>query len=138
MKQIISYIHQLPQNILGFLLAKITKASRISSVYKDIDIPFYVANRFNKNWSGVSLGNYIVFSDYRQAVDNSVKHEHGHQKQSLYLGWLYLLVIGLPSFLGNIYDRITHRKWTVQRRIKWYYRQPWEHSADKLGGVERI
>lgn len=85
----------------------------------------YITNNlFN---SGVSLGKYIIFQ--KDCYDaQSILHEKGHQKQSLYLGWLYLLLIGLPSILGNL----------VHRVIKFnYYNQPWEKWADKLGGVIR-
>ena len=90
MTAIIKYIHQLPQNLLGLLLVKITKATKLSSVYSDTNIHFYVANRFNTKWTGVSLGEYIVLANYRQATENTVRHEHGHQIQSQKLGWLYL------------------------------------------------
>jgi len=52
----------------------------------------------------------------------------GHQKQSLYLGWLYLIIIGLPSVTGNLLNRVIDFD---------YYKQPWEAWADKLGGVKR-
>ena len=66
-----------------------------------------------------------------------IRHEQGHQKQSLYLGWLYLIIIGIPSFCGNIFDRLFHRKWDVSKRYDWYFSQPWEKWADELGGVNR-
>lgn len=75
---------------------------------------------------GVSLGNFIIVA--RGSESNTIRHEWGHQRQSLYLGWLYLVVIGLPSVIGNLLNRV----------IKFdYYRQPWERWADELGGVER-
>lgn len=48
---------------------------------------------------------------------------------------VYLLLIGIPSACGNIYDRFFHKKWTSYRRNEWYYKQPWEKWADRLGGV---
>ena len=129
MKNFIIYIWQLPQNILGLLVIWFTKAVHYESTdtWETADYSF-----------GVSLGNYIIFGIKVCSVsETSLKHEQGHQKQSLYLGWLYLIVIGLPSALGNIYDRVFHRMWNYQSRIKWYYSQPWEKWADKLGGVER-
>lgn len=128
-RKVLLYLWQLPQNLLGLLVILFTKAEKTN--------PFYWrTSRYN---FGVSLGSYIIFgavSD-RYILWQSVKHEQGHQKQSLYLGWLYLLLIGLPSALGNIYDRIFHRMWNYQSRIEWYYSQPWEAWADRLGGVER-
>lgn len=91
----------------------------------------------NINDCGVSLGNYI-FIDSDSAWyygDDTIHHEHGHQLQSQYLGWLYLIIIGLPSACGNLIDRITHHQHGSKKC--WYYKQPWEAWADKLGGVKR-
>lgn len=126
MKKFLMYLWQLPQNILGLLVILFTGAefSLAYSVWETRKYSF-----------GVSLGRYIIFGKHFEYTD--LKHEQGHQRQSLYLGWLYLIVIGLPSALGNLYDRIAHRSWNYKSRIKWYYSQPWEAWADKLGGVER-
>lgn len=86
---------------------------------------------------GISLGRRIIIDSDSRMTESTVRHEHGHQIQSLYLGWLYLIVIGLPSICGNIIDRTMHKKWTVKERIKWYYSQPWEKWADRLGGAAR-
>ena len=125
MNKMLLYIWQLPQNLLGLLVIRFTGSIKV----KD----YYVAlNR--KRW-GVSLGKYIIFGYYPNYV--SIRHEQGHQKQSLYLGWLYLIIIGIPSFCGNIFDRLFHRKWDVSKRYDWYFSQPWEKWADDLGGVNR-
>jgi hypothetical protein len=84
---------------------------------------------------GASFGLIIFLSDYFPTT--SLYHESGHSRQSLYLGPLYLPFIGLPSFVGNIYDRIAHKSWAARDRQAWYYAQPWEAWADRLGGVER-
>jgi hypothetical protein len=133
MKRFILYLWQLPQNLVGLAMSKVCKCEKIYSVPNKVY--FYVAQKFNSNWSGISLGNYIIFSYH--ADNTSIKHEHGHQKQSLYFGWLYLILIGLPSFVGNLWDRIAHKKMDNKNRIKWYYNQPWEKWADKLGDVKR-
>lgn len=126
MKKILLFLWQLPQNILGLLVILFTEA-------KYCNKGCWVTT---KSKFGVSLGKYIIFG---QVVnDLSLKHEQGHQKQSLYLGWLYLLVIGIPSFLGNIWDRVAHRNWLFSERVKWYYTQPWEKWADELGNVNRF
>jgi hypothetical protein len=127
MKNILLYIWQLPQNILGLLVVLITRAKH------EPDLGFYCTYKFG--WFGVSLGNYIIFGG--SPSKRSINHEKGHQKQSRYLGWLYLILIGIPSFFGNIWDRLVHKKWPVERQITWYYSQPWEKWADILGGVER-
>jgi hypothetical protein len=115
MKNILLYLWQLPQNLLGLLVILFTGAEKKGDIYHTD------GRRF-----GVSLGNYIIFGGFFNSTDK--KHEMGHQKQSLYLGWLYLPVIGLPSAVGNLLNRVIDFD---------YYKQPWEASADRLGGVER-
>lgn len=127
MIKLLLYIWQLPQNLLGLLVILFTGA------HKTV-ISEWVASKWPP--FGVSLGNYIIFGGAGGSVD-ALKHEQGHQKQSRYLGPLYLLIIGLPSILGNVFDKLFHKKWPVNKRILWYYKQPWEAWADKLGGVER-
>ena len=88
---------------------------------------WWLAKRFAKGWYGVCLGKYILFTREPREID--LKHEQGHQKQYQMLGgFLYYLIIGIPSFFGNL----------IQRIFKYdYYKQPWEAWADRLGGVER-
>ena len=63
--------------------------------YKDVDI--YVGDFPG----GISLGTYILMSttSYKDKRNRTKKHEYGHSRQSLYLGPLYLIIIGLPSAL---------------------------------------
>ena len=126
-KKILLWIWQFPQNIAGFFL------SRGASKEEYEGIKYYIKPLFR---SGVSLGNYIILDPvilrFRDSyVKNSIKHEHGHQIQSLYFGPLYLILIGIPSLCGNLKSRYYH----LTR--EWYYNQPWEKWADKLGKVER-
>lgn len=119
---ILLWIWQLPQNIIGLILT--IGASCIDGIY--------FRELFN---SGVSLGNYIIIDkDFIRLLrwnKTKIKHEQGHSKQSMILGPLYLIAIGIPSVIGNILFRIF--KWPVEK----YYKQPWEAWADKLGGVKR-
>lgn len=117
MKNFLLYIWQLPQNLLGLLVIKLSKAEMFWTSFGVYDTECNF---------GVSLGKYIIVNKHYGI--KTIKHEQGHQKQSLYLGWLYLPVIGIPSAIGNI----------LHRFIKFnYYKQPWEAWADKLGGVKR-
>ena len=129
MKNIFLYLWQLPQNILGLIIILITQAKKNSDCYE---------TELRMSW-GISLGNYIIFSrkKYIHPSIKSILHEKGHQKQSLYLGWFYLIDIGIPSLFGNIIDKLFHGHWNMFDRMKWYYNQPWEKWADKLGNVKR-
>ena len=131
MKYLLLWIWQLPQHLLALaIFAVLRLLGKINAVC--VFKPGYPGHDRHINVDfpmGLSLGNYIfVQSGCSETTEN---HERGHSVQSLYLGPLYLLIIGLPSLTGNIYDRICHKG------SSWYYKQPWEAWADKLGGVVR-
>ena len=122
--EIILYVWQLPQNLVGLFLRWIYSQAKKEMI---AGIPVYFYRYFH---GGISLGNTIIVC---QEDENVVKHEHGHQIQSMYLGPLYLLVIGLPSLIwASIYGTsicpYTHNG---------YYKFYTERWADKLGGVVR-
>lgn len=130
MKKLLLFIWQFPQMILGKLLLLIYGNA---TLYNTINYTkFY--NTY-KMLSGISLGDIVILRVPDFDID--MKHEYGHSIQSHILGPLYLIVIGLPSILGNIYDQIFHKNWSYEKSYKWYYNQPWEKWADKLGGVTR-
>lgn len=127
-KKIFLYLWQLPQNLLGLLIILCCKNKKMYG--------YWVV--YWKAYFGVCLGQYIIFSDDTYYVTSTkLKHERGHQKQSLYLGWLYLIVIGLPSITGNIINRCFHKKWSLEKKLYWYYNQPWEKWADELSNIKR-
>ena len=117
MKDILLYLWQLPQNIIGLLVKLITKPEKFGYYY------------IWKLSGGVSLGHYI-FVNGRHTLE-MVQHEKGHQKQSKILGWLYLIVIGLPSFIWATLKTIG-----LFKNISYYafYTEKW---ADKLAGIKR-
>lgn len=120
-KTILLYLWQLPQNIAGLIVL----ASNARTLKKHDG--YYTVKHLDDR--AISLGKYLIFDSDRTVTEINLKHEQGHQKQSLYLGWLYLILIGLPSFLANL----------IHRKINFdYYSTPWEAWADKLGKVERV
>lgn len=129
-KNIVMEIWQLPQNILGFLVLKMFDAT-LYTTYEDVNVYSW------DNLGGMSLGRYI-FVPYRNIeptahrVQQTIKHEYGHCIQSKYLGWLYLLIIGLPSIVwAGCFE------WYRKKTGMSYYDFFTEQSADFLGGVER-
>lgn len=119
MKRTILYIWELPQNLLGLLLRLIYKG--YDSEYNDA-----LVRRSTKMRRAISLGKYIIANQFSTRED--IKHEYGHCIQSKYLGWLYLIVIGLQSGL--------HAALCLCRNHN-YFDMWFEKWADKLGGVER-
>jgi hypothetical protein len=121
------YLWQLPQNLLGLFVLLIlgifnNKNFMDFGVWDGtmqalkFKIPvsgnFFVFNNSKKKMYGYSLGCYIFASydrdymvyhygneDIEERVNIVIAHEVGHSIQSVYLGWLYLPVIGLPSLI---------------------------------------
>ena len=134
MISILKFIWQLPQNLIALILLAFNCKSYKKETINGINVYFLKHLMFR---SGISLGNFILLDSlyaeerYRYLLDNTVKHEYGHQIQSLYLGIFYLIVVGLPSIFGNIWSRIFNKD------SKWYYSRYPENWADKLGKVQR-
>ena len=121
--KVLKEIWQFPQNLIGYIVMKVTK-SYPGCAYKDaVVFPWYRKD-------GISLGRYIFVPP---TVDEDyVKHEYGHSIQSKYLGWFYLLVVGLPSIIWAG----CFKKYRKVHKVNYYsfYTEKW---ADRLGGVER-
>ena len=115
-------IWQLPQTILAWILILAWKAE-YEQTYKGIKI------YRTKVRNGISLGTIIILGDMYSTI--SVKHEYGHTRQSLIFGWLYLIVIGIPSGGMNLLTRVG-----ILKHETYYMRYP-ENWADKLGNVKR-
>lgn len=126
-KNFIQTAWQLPQNLAGLIAKKIFKATQYTT-YKDTNVYLY------KLKQGVSLGNYIFLPQniVQNKVQQYIKHEYGHTVQSKYLGWFYLLVIGIPSVVWS-----AHFKFHGKKNGANYYDFWTEKLADKLGGVNR-
>ena len=118
MKRLALYVWQLPQNLLGWGIKTVLRL-------KDEGDGIY----HWKAWSGLSLGGYIFVNAH--ASDLMVRHEAGHRRQSVMLGPLYLLVVGLPSFLWASLKRAGLFK---DRDYYSFYTERW---ADRLAGIER-
>lgn len=123
MKNLLLYIWQLPQNIVGLVLRLIFTGE---VKHKVAGIDFWYCPKFP---GGISLGSTMMIGS---KYDLTVRHEYGHQIQSKILGPLYLLMIGLPSIIwAGLYGPVI--KETPNGYFK-FYTEKW---ADKLGGVQR-
>lgn len=130
-KLAIWWIWGLPQNLIGFFMLLYFHHYLKFPVTKHNDA--WVLHYEIKNIGAVSLGQYIfLWSNYGRSKEKTIKHEYGHTRQSHLLGPLYLIVIGLPSIIWNMFFGKYRR-----RTGKSYYDFFPERWADKLGGVER-
>lgn len=135
LKNILLYLWQLPQNLLGLLLVAVLRPEKSYSL--DNGSIVYFSKRMP---GGISLGKYSIVASYhfRESLEktlkrDTVRHEAiGHAMQSRYLGWLYLIVIGLPSIVwAALYGSV------IKTSRNGYYRFYTERWADKLAGVNR-
>lgn len=129
-KNFIKAIWELPQNALGLIVQKVCKAKYIFT-YKGAKV-------YSWNISGgMSLGKYIFVPFTKKDLltcerFQMIMHEYGHTLQSRKLGWLYLIVIGLPSLIwAQCFQKYR------DKTGKSYYAFYTERWANKLGGVEK-
>ena len=134
-KDTLLYIWQLPQNLLGLLLISIYKPQKKHVLRNGVEIHYS-----SKMRGGISLGKYCIVSTnhYRTRAmaslkRDSVRHEAiGHTRQSRMLGWLYLIIVGLPSFVwAMLYGSV------IKETKNGYYKFYTEKWCDKLAGIER-
>ena len=119
--QVLLFIWQLPQNLVGLLYMLLL--SKEKCIFVQRGIRFYIAPTMN---GGVSLGMFVFISDnsaYKQACYD---HEFGHCRQSRILGPLYLPTVGLCSGLHCVFHNSINGS---------YYDFWTERWANKLGGV---
>lgn len=129
MKKILLTIWQLPQVLVGlFLLALYKKSSKV--IYKDDYETIYSCNITG----GISLGTIILINKY-MCTKNTIAHEQGHAKQSRILGWLYLIIIGIPSLIHAWINNIIG---CCDNKSTGYYHFYTEKWADKLSNVKRV
>ena len=116
---------ELPQVLLALIILAAIN-SRITYCMNYRDARIYFVKRYP---GGISLS-YFIFLNENEAADVRVlRHEYGHTLQSLYLGWLYLIIIGVPSIIrAAVWNRY---KLDYGR----YFEGMLEKWADRLGGA---
>lgn len=123
--KILVCIWQFPQIIAACLYhVYITKSEGIVDTCYVQGAIVFIKRKSN---GSVTLGQYIFLSP--RATDTTVRHEWGHTRQSLILGPLYLIVIGIPSIIWAA----THKAMAPNKPYDCFYTEAW---ANKLGGVE--
>ena len=112
---------ELPQNLIGLGLSFIYKYDEL--------IPYGNKQiRYCKKFpGGISLGNYVFVGTKKKDV---IKHEYGHTIQSLILGPLYLIVIGIPSTLWGFLPNLHKKRKDDQISYFSFFTEGW---ANRLG-----
>ena len=115
------WVWGLPQNLLGLILMLYHRNDR-RSTYRGCTVI---------HWAGsgsMSLGMFLFLG--RGADSRVMVHEFGHSIQSLILGPLYLIVIGIPSFLWC--NLPSMRQLRREKNVSYYRFYP-ESNANFLG-----
>lgn len=129
-KDILLYLWQLPQNLLGWLLVKILGAQYLTMRHCKPTGTLVSIYSTPKMQGGISLGKYIIINAHLADNARTKAHEAGHCVQSIYLGWLYLIVIGIPSGIWCwIYDNFY-----IETDYYSFYTERW---ADRIAGIKR-
>lgn len=117
---ILSFLWQLPQNIVALLMYPFLGEKK--NIKNELYTKVYECSKMN---GGISLGNFIFVSSENAKKESMISHEYGHVLQSHYLGWLYLLIIVIPSLANAIIglNDCYHEFWT-------------ERWANKIAGLK--
>ena len=122
LRWISAWTWELPQNLIGGIIALICREKTEEKMQDGSTETFH-------HWklrNGISLGAFR-FVPY-PTPQYILNHEYGHSRQSLYLGPLYLLVIGLPSI---IWYAMYNAGLSSGMSYYDFYTEAW---ADRLGG----
>lgn len=126
LKNILLYLWQLPQNLLGLLFLLFLKPTELVK-----DTGYAKVYKSGKMSGGISLGEYAFVSKVSAKSGKTIMHEGvGHPKQSRMLGPLYLFVIGLLSILWAW----VHNWIAPNKSYYWFWTEAW---ADRLAGIIR-
>jgi hypothetical protein len=124
---IVLAIWQLPQILLGLVMLLIFRnKTEYTNPYNGITV-------WNINSHGAfgtacfSTGPIIVTCSDK-VEENLLRHETGHSFQSICLGWLFHIVVSIPSICLFWYRRLKHKD------AEWYYAHWPESGANKRGG----
>lgn len=125
MMEILKYFWQLPQLIAAFIYYWYLRSK--DEILDTCTCQGTIVFIKRKSCGSVTLGPYIFLSP--KATDTTVRHEWGHARQSLILGPLYLIVIGIPSIIWAA----THRTIAPNTDYFDFFTEKW---ANKLGDVD--
>jgi hypothetical protein len=130
------FFWEIPQNLLGLIVLSVMKyKQRIINTKQDTHRKFIETPH-----TGVSLGWFIFWTPsgnrFPHLANDCRMHEFGHARQSVMLGPLYLLIVGIPSLCRVAYSYWYRKKYN--KNWENYFDGFPENWADRLGGVSKI
>jgi hypothetical protein len=124
---------ELPQNLLG-MMVYVIMMNRKNIINTEKEAPRLFIETPD---TGVSLGCFVFWSKtgnrFPHLTNDCRMHEYGHALQSVMLGPVYLILVGIPSLSRVVYSKWYFKKYG--RSWKNYFNGFPENWADKLGGV---
>ena len=93
------FLWQLPQNIIALLMLPFIGKLQLIKYHK-----YCFAFEAKRMKGAISLGSFIFLSPYSAKRETTIAHEYGHIVWSWKLGWVYLLIIGIPSILNACFN----------------------------------
>jgi hypothetical protein len=114
---LLRFTWQLPQTVLGFLIAcAVFLAIKKSKLYHVNGASLLITPG---SWGGISLAPFILADSSMQPNSQNAffRHEYGHILQSCAFGPIYLLIIGLPSLISASVKngRWVHRNFLIEK-----------------------
>ena len=122
--EILKFIWQLPQIAVAFtyfIYLYYTENILSTCTYQGTVV---IIRKSGKG--SVTLGDHIFLAP--RISETLVRHEWGHTRQSLLLGPLYLIIIGVPSILWAA----THKYIAPDKKYAWFFTEAW---ANRLAGI---
>ena len=121
----------LPQSILGFILFLYwRRRGALHHAYHGAIVTEWAAG------GGVSLGLFVFVSV--NARPGVTVHEYGHCIQSLMLGPLYLLAVGLPSYIWANLPALRKMRRETGRSYYSVYPENWANRLGEWATGEKI
>lgn len=119
-------IWQIPQIIVGLIMLAVFRNKKTyTNDYNNITV-WQISHKGLFGSACFSTGPFIITTEEPQEA--TLRHETGHSLQSVYLGWLFHIVVSIPSIC-----RFWIRKWG-NKSHEWYLSGYPENWAEKCGG----
>ena len=121
----------LPQTLAGFILFLHWRHRRaVSRLYHGAVVTQWTAG------GGISLGLFVFISD--KASAGVTVHEYGHCIQSLMLGPLYLIAVGIPSYIWANLPALRKMRRETGRSYYSVYPENWANRLGEWATGEKI
>ena len=123
---LVQFTWGLPVNAISGIIYLILRKKYRTEKFRNAYITYIPGD-----WGGLSLGLFIFIAEGKAEgwTNNTKIHEYGHTIQSLILGPLYLLIIGIPSLTWASLPKLCDMRKEKQISYYSFYTEKW---ADRV------